>query len=306
MTSAQFDLLNLSALRVAVNATTTLKQILDDDWFNTVESAIKSASPSSTATPDPTGMLYDFSHALRSATWFERYQDLALAGRFDEISESGKFAIGWAGLDPLKTMLPVIDRRLTAVAQLPFKQKAVATKLAELRSARGAASFRNHLFELNVLGDLAVRGVLVDIEEPTTGVDGTIRIDGRDILVEATNTVHRVIPDFTGVFFTNPDAEIDQVVNKVRKKVAEGRQLARAQGRPTVLFMARTTMGAGRESADAALHDAFRSGDFSSLSAVVLADSYRLYVTSWRPGHAPDVALTPGEAKRLSEWYDKR
>jgi hypothetical protein len=307
MRPAQKGLLShLSALREAIKNTTTLKQILDDDWFNSIERTIKSTSPSHTIPADPTGLLYDFSHPLRGVDWFERDQALALAGRLDEIDENGKLAIAFAGLDPLRAMLPLMDRRLTAFGQLPFKQSIVATKLAELKAARAAVSFRNHLFELNVLGDLALRGVLVDIEDPATGVDGTIRLDGRDILVEATNTVQRVIPDFIGGFYSSPDVEIDQVIKKLRKKVAEGHQLVRAAGKPTVLFLVRTHMGAGRESADAALHEAFQSVDFSALSGVVLADSYWLYVTSWRPGYAPDAPLTDTEVTRLREWYDKR
>lgn len=307
MTPAQTELLdNLGALRQAVAATAVLKSILDDEWFDTIEQAIRSDSPSHTIQADPTGFLYDFCHPLRGVDWFERNQELALAGRLREVSEDGQFAIAFAGLDPIKTMLPVIENRLGAFAALPFKRETVKVKLGELRAARMAPAFKNHLFELNVLGDLAIRGVLVDIENSATGVDGAIRIDGRDILVEATNTVQRVIPEFTGVFFGNPDVEIDQVAKKVRKKVADGRQLARANGKPTVLFLARTHMGAGRESADSALEECFRSPSFSALSGVVLADTYRLHVTSWRPGVAPDVPLTGEEAARLSEWYAVR
>ena len=86
----------------------------------------------------------------------------------------------------------------------------------------------------------------------------------------------------------------------------DGRQLARANGQPTVLFLARTHMGAGRESADAALAECFRSPTFSGLSGVVLSDSYRLHTTSWRPGVSPDVPLTVKEAALLQEWYGVR
>lgn len=283
-----------------------MRSILDDGWFETVEQAIRTDSPSHTILADPSGFLYDFCHPLRGVDSFERDQELALAGRLAEVSEDGHLAIAFAGLDPLKIMLPVIENRLAAFAALPFKQSTVQVKLRELRSARTAPAFKNHLFELNVLGDLALRGVLVDVEDGATSVDGTIRIDGRDILVEATNTVQRVVPDFTGAFFGRPDVEINQVINKVRRKVAEGLQLARANGKPTLLFLARTHMGAGRDEADAALAECFRLPDFSALSGVVLADTYRLHVTSWRPGLAPDVPLTETEATRLAEWYAVR
>lgn len=304
MTPAQDELCsNLASLRAGVAATVELRTILDSDWFDNVERTILTGSPSHTISADPTGFLFDFCHPLRGVEWFERDQALVLAGRRDQLDEGGQLSIALVGLDPIKTMLPVIEERLVAFARLPFKTNIVRVKLDELKASRNAPAFRNHLFELNVLGDLAVRGVLVDIEDAATGVDGAIRLDGRDILVEATNTAQRVIPEFTGVFFGNPDVEIDQVVKKVRKKVADGRQLARANGKPTILFMARTHMGAGRHASDAALAECFRSADFASLSGVVLADSYRLHVTSWRPGNAADTPFTAKEAETLADWY---
>ena len=156
---------------------------------------------------------------------------------------------------------------------------------------------------MNVLGDLALKKVLTDIEEPSTVVDGVVNIDGRGILVEATNTTQRVIPDFVGVFSVDPNAEIDQVVKKLRKKVADGRQLALANGRPTVLFLARTHLGADRHSADIALRECFRDTDFSALSGVVVADSWRLFVTEWYLGTKPDTPLTKREAEALAGWY---
>ena len=307
MTPAQTQLVeNLATLRRAVATTVVLRSILDDAWFNTVENAIRSESPSDAIPADPTGLLYDFCHPLRGVAWFERNQELALCGRLNEVSQDGQLAIAFVGLDPIRSVLPVLEKRLAAYSALPFKQDTVRVKLDELRTARTAPSFKNHLFELTVLGDLALRGVLVDVEGSATVVDGTIRIDGRDILVEAANTVQQVIPEFTGVFFGSPDAEINQVVKKVRKKVADGRQLALANGKPTVLFLARTRLGASRESADAALRECFRSPDFSGLSGVVLSDTYRLHVTSWRPGVAPDVPLTPKETAKLAAWYGIR
>ena len=123
--------------------------------------------------------------------------------------------------------------------------------------------------------------------------------------MEATNTVQQVIPDFVGVFSVDPNVEIDQVVKKLRKKVAEGRQLAKAAGRPTLLFLARTHLGAGRESAQIAFRECFAAADFAALSGVVLSDSYKLYVTSWNNGQAPDVPLAGKEAEQLDAWYGK-
>ena len=300
MSTAQTELLgNLSALRAAVGSPTTLKAILDDGWFDGIEQAIGGGSKPA----DPSGFLYDFSHPLRDVPWFEEIQSLAFANRLQDVGVDGKFTLWLAGLDPLRTILPQVEARLNAFASLPFKQTIVGVKLAELRAARGGPAFKNHLFELCVLGDLALRSVLVDIEDPSTAVDGVIKIDGREILVEATNTVQQVIPDFVGVFSTDPNVEIDQVVKKLRKKVAEGRQLAKAAGKPTVLFLARTHLGAGREMAQIALHESFAASDFAALSGVVLSDSYRLYATTWHQGQAPDAPLGAKEAQQLDAWY---
>ena len=116
------------------------------------------------------------------------------------MSEAGKVALWFAGLDPIETSIPLIDSRLQTFSAITFTPREVKVKLDELHATRSHASFKNHLYELNVLGDLARRNVLVDVEETATAVDGVIRIEGLDILVEATNTTPRVIPDFVGVF----------------------------------------------------------------------------------------------------------
>jgi len=45
------------------------------------------------------------------------------------------------------------------------------------------------------------------------------------------------------------------------------------------VFLARTHLGANRDSAEIALHECFNDADFSALSGVVVADSWRLFVT---------------------------
>jgi hypothetical protein len=298
-------ILELAALQRAVEGTRTLKDILDGRWFETIESAIRQLPSSSAVLADPSGFLSDFRHPLRGVPWFEEAQRLYLAGRLGDVSEDDGDALGFVGVDPLRTAVPSLDDRLSAFRALAFKPDVVEVKLAELRASRSTSSFRNHLFELSVLGDLALRGVLVDIEEAATSVDGVARIEHRDILIEATNTTQHVIPDRVGVFCTDPNLEIDHVVYKLRKKVADGRQLALANGRPAVLFLARTYLGACRESAQIALTECFASTDFAGLSGVVLADSWKLHVTSWYPGLKPEVPLTDGEASALASWYGR-
>ena len=114
-----------------------------------------------------------------------------------------------------------------------------------------------------------------------------------------------VAPQSVGRPLQASDAQVKEV-KKLRKKVAEGRQLARANGKPTVLFLARTHLGAGGESARIALRECFGGPDFAALSGVVLADSWKLYVTSWHAGTNPDVPLTDKESQELDAWYGRK
>lgn len=213
---AKFD--EFKAIREAVGKTVLLSSIFDETWFKEVRPKIEDS-------PLP-GML--------AATPF-------FHGLPHPLDETDRF----------NTVLTLLDRRLKAFADLSFKQNEVKNKLNLLRITRSNEDFLNHFFEINVLGDFAVKGVLCDIEESTTKVDGVINLAGRKIFVEATNTVQEVIPRFTGttrVMAVNTDREIDQVVEKLRKKIAKNRQLALAKGNPTLVFLARTPYGADRHS----------------------------------------------------------
>ncbi|MGH9428859.1 MAG: hypothetical protein ACRD2L_21445 [Terriglobia bacterium] len=307
MTPDQEDLIEqMKAIGEAVAKTTILSSVLEPVWFKAIEKEILASPTPSALAADRSGFIRSLCHPLRGTDWFEADQHLLLEGRRDEIDADGRFALAMCGVDPVRTFIPLLERRLNAFATLPFKQQTVKVKIEQLRTARSDAAFKNHLFEVNVLGDLALKGALRDIEESTTAVDGVIDLAGREILIEATNTVQEVIPRFLGVFSTDPNVEIDQVVKKLHKKVAEGRQLALSKGRPTLLLLALTPLGAGRDSARIAMSECFRAAEFAALSGVVLADSWRFQVTSWHPGEAPDTPLSDAEKEKLREWYAQR
>jgi len=271
LTAAQDELLEqLTALRQVVAATTTLASILDDSWFGAAEGTLRSCPTPGSLGVDPSGFLLGMCHPLRDVfiTWLES--------------------------------------RLGAFRTLPFKSDTVQTKFAQLRASRSHPSFKNHLFELGVLGDLALRGVLKDIDEDITAVDGVIDVGGQEILVEATNTVQEVIPSFTGAMFLDPNIQINQVAQKIGKKVADGRQLALPRGKPTILFLALTRRGADRVAAKIALDECFRLPRFAGLSGVVLADSWRFHTTTWHRGVAPVTPLQESECEKLEEWYMRR
>lgn len=293
----------LEAIKTAVSKTTTLSSILDEAWFKGLEAEIKASPGTGIFKGDPAGIITALSHLLRGVDWFERDQKLLFENRVNEIDANGIFVLKAMGVDPLLTFLPVLDERLTALKGLSFKTEVIQIKFEHLRATRNNPAFRNHLFEASVLGDLALKGVLRDIEDDTTAVDGVIDIAGREILVEATNTTQEVLPEFTGVISLDPNQQIDQVMKKLRKKVADGRQIALAKGQPALLFLALTTRGADRVSARIAIQECFRDPDFAALSGVVLADSWRFQTTRSYPGLEPDNPLREGELAAIEHWY---
>lgn len=90
----------MADLRQAVAATSTLRAILDIDWFNAVEKEIRSSDRPSTT--DHSGFIYDFFHPLRGVPWFEDAQRLDQEGKVADVTEGGKFALWFTGRDPIK------------------------------------------------------------------------------------------------------------------------------------------------------------------------------------------------------------
>ena len=291
-----------TAIREAVGKTTWLSSIFDETWFKEALPRIINSSLPGMVAADPS---------------------LFFHGLPPPLLDTAKF----------KAIIALLDRRLKAFAGLPFKRKEVKDKLEQLRKTRSNKEFLNHFFEINVLGDLTISGVLCDIEENTTKVDGVIDLAGRQIFIEATNTTQEVIPRFTEtsqdicgsddglqdadgtehdgfcegtrVMAIDTDCQIKQVVKKLRKKVYESRQLALAKGSPTVLFLARTYYGADRLLAEITVNECFHAHEFAGLSGVVLADSWKFQNTSWHPSVKPSTPLNEVEERKLRGWYAK-
>ena len=272
--NSKFD--EFTAIREAVGRTKLLSSIFDEAWLEEVWPKIKDSPLPGMQAATPS--FHSLPHPLLDAARFE-------------------------------AVIQLFDDRLNAFKALRFKKNVVRTKIELLRKRRSEEDFLNHFFEINVLGDLALKGVLCDIEENTTKADGVINLAGRKIFIEATNTIQEVIPRFTEktrVMAVDTDCQFEQVNRKLRKKVAEGRQLALAPGSPTVLFLARTYYGADRRLAEIEVNECFRSNEFAALSGVVLADSWKFQNTSWHPSGTSATPLTKDEKRRLWAWYAKR
>ena len=273
---AKFD--EFKTIHEAVGKTYVLSSIFDEPWF-------KEAWPKIKDSPLP---------GMRAATPFFH----GLPYPLDDI-------------DKFNTVLTLLDNRLNAFKALPFKNKVVNSKIELLRKRRSEEDFPNHFFEINVLGALALKSALRDIEvlpddeESMSSVDGVIYLHEREIFIEVTR---QVVPRFTeaGVMAVDTEGQIKQIVRKLRKKIAKDSQLALAKGRPTLLFLARTYYGADRLLAESAVKECFQANEFAGLSGIVLADSWKFQMTSWHHGVTPDIPLTEAEKGKLQNWYAKK
>lgn len=295
----------LQSVYNALSRTTFVAKILDKDWYEAVSEHIEKAELSRAF--DSALMFVEMDHPLRGVHWFEKIQDLVEEGRASELEQDQKFALRLFGTDPLRTFLPILEERLRCFASLPFKHREVRRKLKELRAIRFKRDFRNHLFEVSVLGFFAKQGVLTDIEIPVGQeqgtVDGEINIDGRPILVEVTFTSQELLRSEPGVFAVPVEPFIDQVVCKIRKKVASGRQLALARGNPSILFIGRNRHGADRITSKLGIQECFADPDFARLSAVIVSDTWKLLRTEFHVAPDPELPLSRREIETLRAWF---
>ncbi len=214
----------------ALKRTTTLSLILDYEWCDRIRFDIENYKEDSVFSSTSALIFFQLKHPFRGVPWFEKAQSTILSGRINELENDEKLAIGFIGLDPLKVYLPIWDERLTALSKLPSKREKVEMKLHQLRKSRFAPEFRNHFFEVLVLGFFAHKGVLTDIDPEDTMVDGVIDIDNRQMLLEVTFTSQELLLDTPGVHTGDVNALLDQVIHKITKKVADGRQLGAGVG----------------------------------------------------------------------------
>lgn len=297
----------LLAVYNALSATTYLAKIFDQDWYQTILDEIEKADLSRPFQCDSALMFFEPDHPLRGVPWFEDLQRKVEQGRAEELDKDERIALAFLGLDPLKTFLPVLEERLACFASSQFKQTEVSTKLNELRANRFNPSFRNHMFEISVLGFFCKEGVLTDIEVPVgvgaSTVDGEINVDGRSILVEITFTSQELLSSRPGVGAVDVDRLVQQVVDKIRKKVAQGKQLAVARGNPSLLFLGRNRLGADKVAARFGIAECFTDPVFAALSGIVVSDSWKLIQTEFYIGSKPAVPLSSNEIEILKRWF---
>lgn len=289
----------------ALRRTTTLSLILDYEWCDRIRLDIENYREDSVFSSTSALIFFNLKHPLRGVPWFEKAQSTVLSGRLNELENDERFAIAFIGLDPLKVYLPLWDERLTALCKLPSKREKVEMKLNQLRQSRFTPGFRNHFFELLVLGFFAQKGVLTDIDPGNTMVDGVIDIDNRQILLEITFTSQELLLDTPGVHTGDVNALLDQVIHKITKKVAAGRQLALAQRVPAVLVFGLNRLGADEVIFKIGVEACFDNIRFSKLSGVVLSDSWKFIATRFYQSMNSEVPFSEKECKTLKGWFDQ-
>lgn len=296
----------LDAICDALEKTNTISKILDKEWCETIRGEIVNFKTDGVFSNDSALMFFHLKHPFRGVPWFENAQSLVLSGRVEKLNSNERLALAFIGLDPLKVFLPICDERLTALAKLPFQTKRIAGKFHQLKARRFAPDFRNHLFELLVLGFFAKEGVLIDIEPADTMVDGVINIDNRQIILEVTFTSQELLSDQPGVHCGDMDALIGQVVYKARKKAANGCQLALAKGVPAILILGLNRLGADDVISRIGIGMCFDDPDFSKLSGVVVSDTWKLMTTRFYRGKRPEISLSEAESKALTTWFGEQ
>jgi len=286
----------------ALRRTNTLFSILDKEWCDRIRLYIEDYKEDTIFSSTSALIFFQLRHPFRGVPWFEKAQSAIFSGGIDELENDEKLAIGSIGLDPLKVYLPIWDERLTALSKLSSKNEKVEMKLHQLRKSRFSTEFRNHFFEVLVLGFFAHKGVLTDIDPEHTMVDGVIDIDNREMLLEVTFTSQELLLDTPGVHTGDVNALLDQVIYKITKKVADGRQLALAQGVPTILVFGLNRLGADEVIFNIGIEACFDNLRFSKLSGVVLSDSWKFIGTRFYQSKNSEVPLSGKEFKILKEW----
>ena len=293
----------LDSICDALEKTNTLSKILDEEWCKTVRNEIANFKADQVFSSDSALMFFQLNHPFRGVPWFENAQSLALSGGIEKLTSDEKMALAFCGFDPLKVFLPICDERLNALSKLPFKTEVIGGKFHQLKECRYTSDFRNHLFELLVLGFFAKEDALTDIEPADTMVDGVVNIDNRQILLEVTFTSQELLSDLPGVHSGDVNALINQVIYKAKKKVADGRQLALAKKVPAILVLGLNRLSADDITSRIGIEVCFDEPDFSKLSGVVVSDSWKLMTTRFYRGKNPEIPLSKVELTAFQSWF---
>jgi len=163
--------------------------------------------------------------------------------------------------------------------------------------------FFNHIFEILVLGAFANNGLLSGIEIPVgtqgSSIDGSIEIDNRPIYTEVTLTSQEILSTFPGVHTASTDDLFNQILNKIRKKVSDSRQIALVQSSPSLLVIGRNPRGADQTITEIVIKECFNDPEFHKLSGIIVSDNWRFQKATFYEGTNPEIKFSEKEIEQI-------
>ena len=199
--------------------------------------------------------------------------------------------------------IDLIEKRLQAYFGSKFCNHTLDDKFELLISSRFSQSFFNHFFEIQALGAFAIHSLLNDIEVPIgsqgSSIDGLLKVDDRSIYTEVTLTSQEILSSSSGSHVASTYGLYDQVLNKIRKKVTESRQIALVDSSPTLLILGRNSRGADRIMSEIVINDCFDNSEFKKLSGIIVSDSWKFLCTKFYEGKNPEIKLSSNEIDKI-------
>jgi hypothetical protein len=179
-------------------------------------------------------------------------------------------------------------------------------KFNQLKANRFSINFRNHLFEMQVLGCFAKADVIKNIEvsianHPST-IDAEIVLHERSVFVEITYTSQEILNPSSPAFqYVDWNGMFQAVKDKMLKKVGSGKQLGLVHGSPCILIIGRNQNGPDSVHTEEAAKDAFGNSDFSKLSLLIDANSWCFLRSRMHKNSNASVPLLETEISRLAK-----
>ncbi len=166
-----------------------------------------------------------------------------------------------------------LDNLVDAIDSITKKKRSIHNKLKKICNENPSA-VRETLFEIISCGTFAIDSKLKDIDfkivqDSGSNVDAKIKIEDRDIFVEATLISKRL----GGYSTMSIDKMMKQVENKILEKTTMGKQLALAEG-PTLLIIGLPSLGADFKTSQWQLNLSLPTEECKKGSAVIISGSY--------------------------------
>ncbi|NPV52164.1 MAG: hypothetical protein HPY71_01420 [Firmicutes bacterium] len=199
-------------------------------------------------------------------------------------------------------MWDLVNSGLARVVKVTHKPEVLRDKLKSLVYGKTWNEAQNSAFELEVICTFARASVLSDIAckikaKSGSNVDALIRLNQRDIYVEATRINRNLVDPDVRSGSMSVDDMIWQVTRKLLGKTKNGFQLGLVEG-PSLLAIALPERGATQTTARWCMEENLES--FSNVSAVSISTKGRFIGSKWYVNPASRWPLTLTEMEVLA------